>query len=264
MATSFRTKLEGEPGLIVHSTGFLVADMIADGSAEKTLDLTQHPIEDGSPVSDHAIRKPLTVSLTLVQTQTPVRPTNGFSRQQMQGSAAKQTPDRQTNVVNVRKNAGIQANVAGLVRAGLSALSSAASGPVTIEGLKVGKAAPAPLSITVLAADSPVDRINEFNDELWRIQEAVELVTVNFKGRAYPNMVLTRVSRSDTSGAVGRSTFSCEFQFLAKVSTKQVTLPKVPAQRKKISRGAIKPYSEQFGPPAPPDNRTTAALLADL
>ncbi len=238
--------------------------MVSDGSAEKSIDLTDHAIEDGSEISDHAVRKPVTLSLTLVQTQTPIAPTNGFSRQQVTGSAPKQTPGRQTNTIKIRKNPNLQLNAAALVRAGIGAIASAGAGPVTIEGLKVGKATPAPLSVTVLAADAPVDRVNEFNDELWKILEAVERITVNFKGRSYPNMVLTTVSRTDSAGQFGRATFSCEFKYLSTVATKQVSLPAVPAAKKKVSRGAIKPYSEQFGPPAPPDRRTNLAALEDL
>jgi len=39
--------------------------------------LTQHPIEDGSSVVDHAVRQPLTLLVTLAVTETPYTPAAG-------------------------------------------------------------------------------------------------------------------------------------------------------------------------------------------
>jgi hypothetical protein len=254
---------EGEPGLIVHSGGYILADMVSDGEFEKALEPTDHAIEDGSSISDHVIRKPLTGSLTLVQTQTPIEPTEGFSRKAIEIAAAVPKQRKQTVRLNVRQKLGFQPNAAALISAGLNALKGATEGPQTIEGVKVQKPEKQSFSVTVFSADAPVDRLNEFNALLWALLESTELVTVNFKGRAYPNLLLTSVRRTDAAGQFGRATFACSFREIIKVQVKQVTLPAVPKQRSKKSLGAIKPYGDQFGPPPPPENRTFAAQIAD-
>lgn len=253
---------EGTPGLIVYSAGYLVADMVSDAEFEKAIELTEHAIEDGSSISDHAVRRPITGTLTLVQTQKPIFPTEGFSRKQQALNVKTNKPGRQVSRLQVRQKLGFSPNANALVQAGLGALRGAASGGESVEGFKPGRAESTPLAILSFSADAPVDRINAFGDEIFRLIEAVELLTINWKGKSFPGMVLTSVRRSDSAGAGGRTTFACTVQQLVTVKTKQVELPAVPAQRKKKSLGAIKPYDEQFGPPPPPDNRTFSLQLA--
>jgi hypothetical protein len=251
---------EGEKGLFVYGGGFIVADMIADADSEKSIELTEHAIEDGSSVSDHAVRKPVILNFTLVQTQKPIYPTEGFGKKQISLTSKSNPAGKQTSRLTVRKKLGFQANAQALISAGITALRGAAEGDPSIVGMKPGAAQGAPLKVTALTADAPVDRVNAFADELWRLVESVTVVSVSWKGKDYPGYVLTSARRTDSAGQGGRSTFAVSLKQLITVATKQVTLPAVPAAKKTKSGGAKDTKKEAA---LPPDNRTILAAGQD-
>lgn len=66
--------------LLQFDGGVLVADMLQESTATDASELTQYAIEDGSLISDHVVRQPQTLALTLVQTETPITEVRGFAR----------------------------------------------------------------------------------------------------------------------------------------------------------------------------------------
>lgn len=52
--------------------GDLQVDAILERVSNWDSDVTEYPVEDGFPISDHVTRKPLTLSMTVVCTPTPV------------------------------------------------------------------------------------------------------------------------------------------------------------------------------------------------
>ena len=241
--------------------GILLCDCVADAQFEASLDFTEHPIDDASTISDHAVRKPETFTLTLTQTQTPLRKIDGFSPQGQPLQVMAVGYGKQKTTLKIAQKGGVQPSVSGLIEAGLSAVKN--SVPKSIEGLKVLPAAPKNLSVTVLKADAPVDRIGTFFDQLLKLLYAVERLTLSVKGRDFSDFVLTSVRKSDRPGGLGKSSFDVSLKKVATVATKQVTLPAVPKAKAKKDRGV------QYGPPLPPvteDSRrkTAAAALVDM
>lgn len=49
----------------------LTVDVLLDRETKFDIDVSEYPVEDGFPVSDHVTRKPLTLSMTCVFTPTP-------------------------------------------------------------------------------------------------------------------------------------------------------------------------------------------------
>lgn len=228
---------------IRHSGGLLVCDAVSDASIETTLDFTEHPIDDGSTISDHAVRKPETISLTLTHTQTPLRKIEGFAPANVALQVKAVTYGKQQTKLDIPSK-GIAPNVAGLISAGLSALKGAV--PPSIQGLKIAPDGSRNFGVTVLQANAGVDRIGEFYNTLLKVQLAVERVTLTFKGRDFADYVITTVRKSDKPGAVGKSTFDVSLKKVRTVATKQVELPAVPRAKKKKDIGV------QYGPPPPP------------
>src|SRR6186997_951552 len=125
--------------LIQWDGGALVADMLQDASITDASELTRFAIEDGSTISDHIIRQPRRLSVTLVQTETPISETTGFLRA-LQALTYQTRPEgKQTNTVPVRQSE--------FRPAPLLALSTG------IQSLLFGLGAAKELSVTGLASD---------------------------------------------------------------------------------------------------------------
>lgn len=226
--------------VIRFADGVLICDGVLDSSADAEFEYTEHPIDDASVISDHKVDKPRRLTMTLTCTDSPIKATDGFSVQDMPLTIESATYGRQTSKLKIQPKAGIQLNVSAAIGAIGNALAKAVgNGPPTeIEGLAVKAKQPQALSITVLAADTPVDRIHEFYERLLQLALAGSELTITFKGRDYARMRLTSVGKTDAPGEVGRSKFPVAFKEIRTVTTKQVKLPKVPQAKAKKDLGA--------------------------
>lgn len=250
--------------------GFLVCDAVLDASIEAQVEVTEHAIEDGSSISDHAIRKPMQLSLTLVCTQTPIYAqypgtdgTTGLTPTSQELPLRDvAAPGKQTTQLQVREKQGIQLNVAAALVAVSGLLKRATGGGgLSVEGRKQGSVGSRTVSVTVLASDSPQDRLGDFHKVLLTWLTTQTRLTVQFKGQEYSDLVLTSVTKSDAAGQGGRSTYPVVLRQVFTVATKEVPLPKVPAQKTKSSQGA---KGGEYGPPLPPaqEARLTSTLAS--
>jgi hypothetical protein len=216
--------------LIAYDGGFLACDMLGEASITDASELTSFALEDGSIISDHVIRQPRTLSLTLVQTETPISETTGFARAMQALSYPERPAGQQTNTVPIRPSEFRPAPLMAL-SAGIQSLLFG-GGPDTelkVTGLKADpNVASKPLQVHVLSAGAPADRVNAFHGELLDLLESAEPVLVTVKGYTYIDLVVVGVTRTDSSGQVGRASFGVELKQIATVETKTVSLPPVP------------------------------------
>ncbi len=250
--------LEGKPGLVEFEGGVLICDMLVDASAVHTLQLTEHPIETNAVISDHAIFRPFTLDVTLVQTETPISPTDGFSQVAQDLTYATRPDGRQTNQLNVRTNDRFPVNVNQLI-GGVTSRVLGAGGPINIEGAKADTPLQAaPLRVTALTANAPVERVNEFYANLLSLMLGVTPLNITIKGATHVDMVITSLTRLDAPGQVGCARFQVSLQRVATVSTQTVELPPVPEVSRKQGRGKkegeVKP---------PPEDKSVLAGTAD-
>jgi len=248
--------------LIQFDGGVLVADMVQSATTTDASELTQYPIEDGSFIADHMIRQPRTLSLTLVQTQTPIEAIAGFARvlqtlgyeerplgSQTVKTAYGQRPEGQrTTRAPVRQSEFRPAGLFALPGAALSLLFGGADKEISFAGLDTGQPpgskdlsftgldtgqplAGKSLSVHVLAAGAPVERVNEFHANLLSLLVSATPVIVQFKGASYIDLVLVSVARTDAAGQAGRASFEVQLKQIATVETKTVKLPPVPAAK---------------------------------
>ncbi len=246
---------EGKSDLISFDGGALVADMLAEASAENALELSQYPLEDGSSINDHAVQQPRKLTLTLVQTESPLTAVQGFAVQVRELSVPTRPLGSQTNQLTVAKKEFRPTSLLALTSAAREALFS--SGPIRVTGRKSdGPIQSVPLKVSVLAANADVGRVNEFHEALVALLESTTLVNVTVKQRGYPSMVLTSVGRQDSAGQFGAARFTVQLQQVSTSETRIVELPPVPQATAKVNKGKAD-GTEQFGPPAAP---TTQAL----
>ena len=225
--------------LITYDGGVLICDMLLDSQATSGLELTQHPIETGASISDHAISRPFTLDLTLVQTDTPISPIQG---QFSVTSEALDIPERrvgkQTNQLQIRENSRVPVNVNQLIGAVTSRVFR--PGPISVEGLKVdGALTSSSLRVSVLTADATVDRVNRFYADLLSLQLGVTPLNVHVKGATHIDMCIVSLTKTDSPGQGGCARFQVSLQRVATVSTQTVELPPVPENTRKKSRGRV-------------------------
>jgi hypothetical protein len=244
---------EGKNDLIQFDGGALVADMLAESSAEDAQELSQYALEDGSTVNDHVVRAPRRMTLTLVQTESPLTAINGFAQVSRELSYPVRSKETQTTTLNVRKKEFRPTSLLGLTSGVREALFN--SGPISVTGMKAdGAVDQAPLKVTVLAAGADVGRVNEFHEQLIALLETVTPVQITVKQRSYPSMILTGVTRTDSAGQFGAARFTVQLQQVSTAETKIVELPPVPQATAKKNAGKKDGivYDTQFGPPPPP------------
>jgi hypothetical protein len=226
--------------LIQFDGGVLVADMVADATITDASELTQYAIEDGSLISDHVIRQPRKLSLTLVQTETPIVETTGFALA-LQTLGYEQRPAaQQTATLPVRQSEFRPAPLMALSGALRSLLFG--GGPpkeVSVTGLDASR----PLSrrelkVHVLSPGAPADRVNLFYANLLSLLETATPVIVTLKGASYIDLVVISVTRTDAAGQTGKASFGVELQQIATVETKTVDLPPVPKSKAPKQNGA--------------------------
>jgi hypothetical protein len=252
--------LQGKPGLIQYDGGVLICDMLVDASAVHTLQLTEHPIETNAIITDHAIFRPFVLDVTLVQTETPISPIDGFSQTVQTLSHSTRPDGRQANELNIRTNDRIPANANQLIGAVSSRILGAGRGPIVIEGAKADTPLQAaPLRVTALTANAPVERVNRFYADLLSLMLGVTPLNVTIKGATHIDMVITSLTRQDTPGQVGMARFVVSMQRIATISTQTVELPPVPEVTRKQGRGKKDGKVET----PPPTEKTLLASGAD-
>ncbi len=224
--------------LIQFAAGVLVADCLADASSGDDIELTQYPIEDGSSISDHAIVKPRTLDLTLVQTETPIVAA-GFRTQSVDLSTSQRPAATQQGRADVAQ-ARVQLTLQGLSGAAISALGGGPPKEIRWTGQKTDSpAAVKQFRVSVLQADQPVARVNDFHNALLSLQANTELLVVTVKGQTWTDMILTSVKRTDPQGQAGCARFTCSLQQVRTVETQTVELPPVPKATSKKSVGKV-------------------------
>jgi hypothetical protein len=226
--------------LIQFDGGALVADMVSEATITDAVELTQYAIEDGSLISDHVIRQPRTLSLTLVQTETPISATNGFALALQTLGYESRPAGQQSATLPVRQSEFRPAPLLALSGALRSLLFG--GGPakeIRVTGVDASRPlAPRELKVHVLSPGAPVTRVNDFYDQLLSLLENAIPVIVTFKGVSYIDLIVVSVGRTDSSGQAGKASFAVELKQIATVETKTVDLPPVPKSKAPKQVGA--------------------------
>lgn len=233
---------EGKIDLITFDGGALVADMVQESTAEVTGELTQHAVESGTDINDHFIRHADMLSLTLVQTETPLEAIDGFAPTTLNLTHAARVMGTQSKTVPIPQPVFRPTSLLALTNALGAAVFGGPAKTLTIQGLKADTApSTKPFTVTALGAGAPVERVNEFHNALLELFDGVVPLTVTVKGRSYPDMLITSISRNDPQGQAGCARFTVSFQRLAVAETRTVALPPVPAATAKKSKGGAPP-----------------------
>jgi hypothetical protein len=198
--------------------------------------------------------------LVLVQTETPLAGTPGFTQVQQDLSFRETTPGTQTNVLGVPQKEFRPTSFLALSQGVQTLLFGGASRTLRVTSFKAdGGVRESPLKVTVLAANADLGRVNEFHEQLIALLESVTPLQVTFKQRVYSEMVMTSVARNDAQGQVGAARFTVQLQQVATAETRIVDLPPVPQATKKADQGK----KDGKNADTAATRKTLAAALAD-
>lgn len=171
--------------------GSLLADIVAQATIEERhsdqLEITEHPVEQGASIADHAFKRPAEVVLQLGWSNSPSG--NGSLLDFAVGAAAAVSPAARQI-----------ANVAGTAAGVVSTVQSVLSG-------------------------SDPSQINAIYQQLLHLQESRALFVIYTGKRVYTNMVCKTIT-TETNNKTANSlivTLTCHQVIL--VSTQTVTLP---------------------------------------
>lgn len=196
---------EGIPDLFSWSdaggnTHTLSPDVTIEFSDTRETELTSNVVEKGSPVTDHLIHKPGRIQLSIAQTQTPIVTSNVMAFAPI---TIKFAPARATGMIAIAVGA-------------LKAIGSAV-------GLKLSP--DDHLDLSTLQAGVEVDRVAELHDQLIDIQANGFPCTVIFKGRRYPQFLITSLILKHNRGEFGLGRFDLQMGEFRTVSTDTAVLP---------------------------------------
>ncbi len=236
MATPDLLAWKGDSGTL-HA---VPVDIVTGHEDDRSAEVTSFPIEKGSNISDHVIHQPNTLTLEVCQTQTPfpspARPGSLYTAPK--GFATKSVK------LDVRKSL--------FKPGGLLAITEAVGGAVSALTNAIGltDAASDEVKVSVFTSASPVDRIGELHDKLIEIKQNNRLCKIVFRGKVYPDYIMTRVRWSTAKGEVGLGRFSLTFQTLQTVETATAELPDPTSLRLKPAKAQAKPPKPVETPPA--------------
>lgn len=177
--------------------GALTADVVTAITAGAESELTNHPIESGSMVTDHRILRPKTITIEFAQSSRPLYEDAGaeWSQQEISPRPSSFQPE------------------------GLLALTMLAGQAIAAIGSALGFGGGGSRSIWSLTAASDEDRIVELHDTLIDVLTNAYLCTVSYQGLILPGYVVHSVQLSRSAGESGLARFVVALQEVATVET---------------------------------------------
>ena len=174
--------------------GALTADVVKQITTSADAEITNHPIESGSEISDHVIKRPRRVTFEFAQSSMPF---------------AGDEVDWEQVPWSVRESQ--------FKPTGLLALSMLAGSAIAAIGSLVGIGGGS-TEIWVLTAKEDEDRIHKLHDQLIELWEDSEEVTFSYQGLYLSGYVISSVQYSrGVPGGVAR--FTLEAQAVQTVET---------------------------------------------
>jgi hypothetical protein len=209
-------------------------DAIQVVTPEDRMIITDHPVEGGATISDHAQKEPNRVTVEAIVSNMP-RPPRADGQEgdadahqaTVELSVPQMTERRKKTLTLDVPSPPLQLSPSGLGQAavvGLIGLLTGA-GPPKVTVSDQGSRTVQTQSLQVFQQDSPRDRVRDIYDLLLKAQEGKFLCTVQTRRREYFDMLIEGIGQPDTieDGKAGR--FQIDFRFLRVADSETVAAP---------------------------------------
>ena len=224
-------KAPSPPGILswTDDAGELVLvdiDIIADYSEGLKSEITDHPIEDGSVISDHIILKPPTLNLEIKQSEYPSK-VGGFG--DLNGVELQ---DVELPVYATRFSP----------RGGLLILEGLEGAIGAIGDLLFGGGGEPTLKYSAYKVKQSSQRILDLQTKMFELWQAKRLITVSFLGRVHRDYAIESVGFNRTGDdQLGHLTL--ELRYIRTVKTGVADLPDPASLREEINKGQQPPVT---------------------
>ncbi len=243
-------------------TEFVQFDAVLSEVHEDTVSITEHPVEIGVNVTDHARPEPERLALEVVVTSLPnlavdtdlVYEATELSVSGMRDLGTRQIP------INVARSP-ITPSLAGLARAGLDALAGAITGPplATVESEPERQTLVRRASM--LRQREPRNRIRDVYDLLLKVANNSIVVTVASAHREHFDMLIERLADPRTVDKGSAAHFEIDLKRISVAESETVEAPKPAEPRAQTT----KPKGSQSPKETPKQAYVSAAKrLKDL
>lgn len=239
--------------------GVIRLDAIQTESPEDSLTITDHPVEQGVNVVDHAREEPTRLSIEGKVSTIPnpaVDTDAGFQTIEL-SVPTRREPGPQTIKLQPPQPP-ITPSVGGLIHAGIGAIVG-----TSISAQFAGESQPSKATIKaqVFQQKSPRNRVRDVYEALLRVQSARTLVTVNTRDRDYFDMMIERVAKPRSVEAGSTATFQIDFKRIRIASSKTVAAPKPTEAR---GRGPVNKGSQAAKKPDPQKEEKHRSFLKSI
>ncbi len=205
-------------------------DLVVSHDDDRSAEVTSHPVEKGSNINDHIIQHADKLTIEIAQTDSPF-PTAA------QPGVAFTAPKgfiKKSIALEVRENL--------FKPGGLLAVTSAVGGAITSLTNALGITSPADAAkVNVWTTDTPIDRIGELHDTLIGVKSKGQFCVFTYRGKVYPDYLITRVKWSTAKGEAGLGRFSVELQSVRIVETAVANIADPASLRLKPKKSQSKP-----------------------
>lgn len=223
MTTSFLMWRDPNPRI---GLTFFTFDAITSLNPEDSVDVTDHTVEDGAPVTDNARSLPGTLSIEAVMSMVPKASDSDAAVGEISLNVPLRNPGGAITFPLDIPPVPVQFSETGLINAGIGALSNALFGGP--KATATGPSVPKTVQYTVLALQqtTPRNRVREAYDILLKLKDDHFLVDVITLHRDYRGLMVTRLAAPRTTADGTSIKFQIDLKAVRFASSKSVTAPK--------------------------------------
>lgn len=202
-------------------------DAVTGLSPEDDVDVTDHNVEDGAPVTDNARSAPATLTIEGVVSMVPnaVIDDDVSVADVSLSVPTRQAGDKLTFTLDIPA-VPVQFSETGLINAGIGALSNAIFGApkATVNGPSTNKTEK--ITARALQQDSRRNRVRAFYSQLLKVKDDHTLIDVVSLHRDWRGMMVKRVAAPRTSADGTSLKFQIDLKQIRIASSQTVAAPK--------------------------------------
>jgi hypothetical protein len=205
----------------------VIFDAVSGLNPEDLVTITDHPVEEGFPVTDGARSQPTHLSVEALVTSTPNKKIDkDVSLAPLDLKTVGRQRKNTTFTLDIPKPP-IQLSESGLIQAGVGAITSLLTGAPKataseISGLLVRET----VTAQAIQQDAPRNRIRDTYDTLLLVKDQHALITIISSHRDYFDMMIERLAKPQVAADGSSAKFQIDLKQIRTVTSQSVTAPK--------------------------------------
>jgi hypothetical protein len=206
----------------------VVFDAITALTPEDTVDITEHPVEEGANVTDHARSQAGRLTIECVVSMVPnidLDTDIGLEVVHLSPVNVMKPGAPQTVTLDI-PSPPIQLSESGLLQAGIGALTGLLSGAPKAKLNGIAIPSLATQDVKLLQQDSPRNRVRDIYQKLLLVKDQHALITVLTLHRDHFDMMIERIADPRTAADGSSAKFQIDLKEIRTVSSQQVQAPK--------------------------------------